>query len=264
MVTHVPERLAQLPHAFIENVVTRAGYGAPPVKKVAVAERPTYRPTATVSVRELIMESTGRTHASLFRHRGGGSHQPGFYRAAIRSSGRSDLDTDGHAAAELAEALFEHTLKTEPDLKGLLGIIQKGMALGDVRSLQCVFHSKPMDEILDQKQRYTRVDDVFNEIYRRQDALLSCLSLPQKVWMLAKVRGIINQFKTRKELLNGLATVYGDRRGVSPGVAATDLISYFFRPDKLDGHARTALDLYVTKLKSHVEQRTPARWFKFF
>lgn len=168
-----------------------------------------------------------------------------------------------------ATILFDYTLKHETDLPGVYNLITEAITIGKIKDLSCVFQSDAMNEILDNKDQYQTVQEVFDEFERRQDELISCLSPWQKLKYGPRIKRSFNSFKAKMPFIEGLSELYGKLRNVKTGVGAVDLLSYFFRKDKLDQQAIQTFDIYLQKLKVHLEttneqpSRKRRRWFWF-
>lgn len=153
------------------------------------------------------------------------------------------------SASEIADALIRFTLQNGIDKPWLDQVIDKGLALGPVPQLKCVYVSPAMEEILNSPQNYRNLTDLLNELDRRESDVTGCLNLWDKVFYGTRLRSFGNDLWSQPDFFDAFAIYFASQLSVTPGQGAVNLFSYFFRKDRLDAKSIQTLDLFHARLK---------------
>lgn len=157
------------------------------------------------------------------------------------------------SADEIAAALVNFTLQNSIDKRWLAGVIDKGLALGPVPQLKCVYVSPAMNDILDHPQNYGRLTDLLNELDARESEVTGCLDLWDKIFYGTRLRSFGNDLWSQPDFFDKFSLYFAQLLSVTPGKASVNLFSYFFRQDRLDAKSQQVLDLFHGRLKKIVE-----------
>lgn len=182
--------------------------------------------------------------------------------ARLEVEGVSSSEKD--PVEETADKLFQYMVEHEPSLDEIRDLTDDALDLGETKPLRCVFVNEHMDEILNNKDEYENMRQVFNAIERKRDELIECLPLSTKLWYGPKVKSVLDRMEIKEPLLDGFSRYYAELRSGTPGAATVDLLSYFFRKDRIDADTTRLFDIVFEKIHQLLlRQNARKRWFHF-
>lgn len=157
--------------------------------------------------------------------------------------------------SEIGAEVFGYLKTYDRDIVGTDQMVDE--AIGYVRNqdLACVFQSRAMTEVFENKNSYTTFDNLFDAISRRKPELISCLSLGQKFKYGLRIKGLLDRIELKKPILEGACRIYARHLGIKVGTAGADLIAYFFRRDKLSAQSTAIFDQVFGLLKTEAAKR---------
>lgn len=159
------------------------------------------------------------------------------------------------SATEIGNEIFAYLKSNDRDLVGTDQVADEAVAYGKNKDLACVFESRAMTEILDNKNSYATFDDLFSAISQRKLELVSCLSWGQKLKYAMSIKGLLDRIEVKKPILENACRIYARHLGIKVGSAGADLIAYFFRPDRLTPQSRSIFDRVFALLNAEVARR---------
>jgi hypothetical protein len=155
-------------------------------------------------------------------------------------------------ASEIADELIAFTMQNKIDKRWLSDVLDKGLSLGPVPQLRCVYTGPAMEVLLNNPQDYGDLSDLLDELDRRESELTDCLGLADKIFYGTQLRSFGNDLQSQPEFFDGFTLRFADLMGIAPGSCAVNLFCYFFRPDRLDTASKQVLDLFHDRLKKIV------------
>lgn len=156
---------------------------------------------------------------------------------------------------QVSDALLSYTLEHNISKHWLLDFIERGTGFGKTSELDCVFHSKRMNKILNQPEKYKSITDFSHEMSRHQNELISCLTLGQKLKYGPRFQRFQSDLEAQSAFFDGFALLLSQHAQITRGESVVALASFFFRADRLDEAMEETFDLFVEKLKVAVNAR---------
>ena len=171
-----------------------------------------------------------------------------------RQSGISSLAPQN----PVAQKMYRLTQEIHPDLSRLGDTFYEAYSLGKIRAIRCVFDSAAMQDILDQREQWTGVSELVRAMYSRQDDLIACLSLWQKLQHGPRVRDFLGRLELESEYIDQILLEYGNEREISFGESVRHLFGQFFDESHIDQEGQEIWTPYVETLwQNHARLLSP-------
>lgn len=162
-------------------------------------------------------------------------------------------------AEQIANEIMGYIKSADRDIKGTQSMVKEAIGYGRNPELSCVFMSRAMTEIFDNKNTYNTLDDFFTAVSQRQSELIACLSIGKKLKYGSRIQSLLARFQEKKPLLDGLSRIYANHIGIKVGTAGAELMAYFFRPDTLSSKSIEIFDRIFQLLDDVVSPQST--WF---
>lgn len=159
----------------------------------------------------------------------------------------------------IAAALEALTARIEPNPARLAALVKEAHDLGANTRLSPLWHSSVLNEILDHGRSCQNLDEILARFYDRKLDLIAYLSWPNRFRYGSTIKSLADKLIAHKTVLQEISNRYALLTGVTPGQGAVDILSYFFRPDRLQPQAKAILETYAESLNTSAHP-PPLRW----